>query len=420
MDMSTLKPRGVRLPLEPDFLKLWLGQTISLIGDNLGAMAITVMMVQKTGSALVVAIGLAIQFIPPLVFGPIAGVLIDRFSRRKIMVVSDCLRGVITLIIALLIRQGFTQVGYAYSWQFVLAIFRMLYAPATQAIIPALVSPDRLQRANSLQGMGINVAQILGPALAGIAVTAMGASAALALDALSFFVSAGLIDLVRTEGEVKASPRQRSALGQFGEGLAFFKQNRIALLLLCSAIMMNFTSTPTGVTMQVHVLKTLGSDSKTLGFIWSVGAFAALLASLILVGRKRWGSLGILLVSAMVAGSISLILTSLPTKASYLPATFSLFRFAGPFGAMAVQTMYQEITPTDMRGRVFAVRSSLSSILSPIAVMGAGWAVDATGSGVVLRALGLIELAAALGIGLSSVARRSPYFQVRSRVTDAA
>lgn len=404
------------LMIQPDYFKLWLGQTLSLIGDSLGSMAVGVMLLRRTGSAMILSLGFIVNWLPTVLLGPVAGVLIDRISRKRALVIADVARGVLTLVFAVGLWRGYTQVVYAYLWLFGLAVFRTPYMPATQAIIPSLVGPDRLQRANSLQSMGQSVAQVVGPALAGLTITAFGGPLALALDAASFFISAALIGLTRPQGELQ--PRQNKpqpVLRQFREGLAFFAENRIAVVLLVVAITANFVNQPTGIALQVHVLKTLAATPELLGVAYSASAVAALLASLVLFGRKQWPALGRMLLLSLAWLGVSLAAIAIPRNPGLIPLVFAVGSLAGPFMQMSMSTLYQLIAPSEMRGRVFTVRQTISTALSPLSILAVGWAVDAVGTRVVFVALGAIAAIAAAVIALLPIVRGSPHFSGRPR-----
>lgn len=407
-----LKERLAGAIPSPDYMKLWLGQSISWIGDTIGGMALSIILLQRTGSALVLSFAAIISWLPAVLLGPLAGVLVDRFSRRKVMMVADLARGIMTLGVAFMIGRGYTDPIYAYAWLLLLSVFRVPYTPATMAIIPSLVKPDQLQRANSLQSMAMSIAGIAGPALAGIAIAAFGAPIALTLDALSFFVSAALIALVRPQGEPQPSQQRRQpVMRQFGEGLKFFAATPLAVLVLISTIVINAANQAANGAQQVHVLKTLGASPTLYGLISSAGAAAALLSSFVLYSRKKWSALGrILLIGTAWIGA-SQALYALPRRAEWLPLVAVFMYFISPFIGMAVSTIYQQITPAEMRGRVFAVRTTLASALTPVVTLASGWAIDTVGTRAVMLTVGALTVVAAGAMALTRVARTSPYFR---------
>lgn len=405
----------------PDYMKLWAGEAISWVGDSLGGMALSVMLLKNTGKAMTLSISSIIGWLPVVLLGPLAGVLLDRFSRRWVMVLADLARGLTTLGLAFLIARGYTGIVYAYGWTLLMSIFRVPYTPATMAIIPSLVKPDQLQRANSLQSMAMSISGIIGPALAGVAIAAFGAPIALTIDAASFFLSAGLVALVRPQDEPQPTQQRRQpALRQFNEGLKFFAATPLAVILLLSTIIANATNQAGGQSMQVHVLKTLAASPSVLGLIGSASAAAMLLGSVVLYSRKKWPALGRILLISTAVGGLAYVLVALPRRAEYIPFIMAGCAAAGPFLGMAVSTLYQQITPPELRGRVFAVRSTLSTIMTPLTTLAAGWAIDAIGTKVVLTAIGACALVAVGCLALTRTARTSPYFRAERKEDTAA
>lgn len=405
----------------PDYMKLWAGEAISWVGDSLGGMALSVMLLKNTGKAMTLSIGSIIGWLPVVLLGPLAGVLLDRFSRRWVMVLADLARGLTTLGLAFLVARGHTGIVYAYGWMLLMAIFRVPYTPATMAIIPSLVKSDQLQRANSLQSMAMSISGIIGPALAGIAIAAFGAPIALTIDAASFFLSASLVALVRPQDEPQPTQQRRQpALRQFNEGLKFFAATPLAVILLLSTIIVNASNQAGSQAMQVHVLKTLAASPSVLGLIGSASAAAMLLGSVVLYSRKKWPALGRILLISTAAGGLAYLLVALPRRVEWLPFIMAGCAAAGPFMGMAVSTIYQQITPPELRGRVFAVRSTLSTIMTPITTLAAGWAIDAIGTRVVLMAIGVCALVAVGCLALTRTARTSPYFRAEKKEDAAA
>lgn len=373
-----------------DYWLMWVGQTISMIGDQFGSMALSILILQSTRSAMAMSLNVILSMVPMLLIGPVAGLVLDRVNRKRVLVIADVCRGVLTLGLGWLIYAGRFTVFHAYGWGVVVSVFRAFYVPGTMAIVPALVPPDRLQRANALQITGSNVAMIAGPALAGVAVKAFGAWFALAADAASFGVSALLISYARLRFEERRIPSGRPKLSELKEGFGFFRAIPLASVLLGLTIMVNACSQPSGIAMNLHILKTLGGDPAFLGSLFSVSAAASLISSSIIATRKRWPHLGRMAAIAVGGLGLSYIMNGLTPWLWLLPVSMGIAGAMGPLMQIPINTLYQDITPPDMRGRVFALRTALSQILSPVSFALAGVLLDAFGSRVVLAGLGAI------------------------------
>ncbi len=382
-----------------DYWLMWVGQTISMVGDQFGAMALSILILQRTGSATAMSLNMILSMVPALLIGPLAGLVLDRVSRKRVLVVADVSRGILTLGLGWLIYAGQFTIFHAYGWGIIVSVFRVFYDPGTMAIIPALVPPDRLQRANALQMSGRNVAMIIGPALAGIAIDKLGPWFALVANAISFFVSAVLIYYARARYEELRIKSGRPTVSELREGFLFFRTFPLASILLGITIVVNACSQPSGIALNFHVLQTLGGDAAFLGLIFSVSAGASLLSSSVIATRKRWPHLGPMISLAVGGLGLSYVLSGLAPALWLLPVSMGVSGMAGPLMQIPTSTLYQDITPPDMRGRVFALRSALSQILSPVSFALAGVLLDTLGSRIVLTGLGIVLCLAAVMAG---------------------
>ncbi len=189
----------------PRFRNLWLAEVISRVGDGLTSLAILVVIHRVTGSVTALA-GMAIlTSLPQLVFGLHAGVLADRMDRRRIMVASDVLRGIVVL--SLVWIHGREHVAWLYVLGLVQATVGVFFEPARAAFLPAIVESDALLAANALSQTARIGAGMAGAAIAGVLLTLPhGAALAFGLDALSFFLSAVLVAAITVVPRATAAP----------------------------------------------------------------------------------------------------------------------------------------------------------------------------------------------------------------------
>lgn len=387
-----------RFGLGRDYLLVWFGQTVSIIGDAIGGMAIALLILEKTGSARALSLGMVANFIPPLILGPVAGVALDRVNRKNGMIACDTIRGVLTVLLGISLYSGRFNLAHGYIWLLLNAAFRAFYDPATMAVIPALVPSDSIQRANAMQTTGRDIGRILGPALAGLAYAELGAWWCIAIDAVTFWIAAVCIGLARLRYEERKIPRGRISLAEVGDGFRFFKRVRLAMMLLSLTVVCNFLMMPSGMVLQVHVVKTLHGDSRILGAASTAAAGASLLASLVILSRKRWPHLGYMIASGVMGIGLSYILTAVIDNVAFIPLVWAISGLMGPVLQVPVSTLYQEITPAELRGRVFSLRTALSTSLAPISALAGGFLTDRLGSAKVLGGLGGLLLIAGTSV----------------------
>jgi len=184
---TVLRQRGFGL--------LWAAGLISTTGDWLLFVALPFYVYQRSGSTLATGAMFIAQMTPPLLFGSVAGVFVDRWDRRRTMIVADLARAV--LLLALLTVHGRADLPRIYVVAFLLAALGQLFGPAKGALIPQLVEGVHLVRANALNALGDNLPRLVGPAVGGLLFGVFGLPAAVLADSASFLVSGLLIATIR-------------------------------------------------------------------------------------------------------------------------------------------------------------------------------------------------------------------------------
>src|SRR6476659_9459755 len=169
---------------------LFAGQTISQVGDGVSKVALLWFVYALTESALMMSLIGVLQTIPPLVFGPFAGVLLDRIEKRRAMIIIDAARTVLLTTIPILDALGLLNLPLFYVLVFVTAMCSMAFGPALNATLPLIVKKEQLTGVNALMQSAMTIGQLLGPALGGMLIAAIGAQNALYVNAAAFFLSA--------------------------------------------------------------------------------------------------------------------------------------------------------------------------------------------------------------------------------------
>lgn len=232
--------RYVRLFRNRSFLALWLGQTVSFVGDYFYFLAIPIMVEKLTGSALQVGLSVIFSSLPMLLLGPIAGVFVDRWDRKRTMIVSDLLRGLLVLVC--LVVQSPEQVWIYYIVGFLMSCVSRFFFPAQNAVLPLIVTgEDDLLAANGLMQIVQTAGFLLGPALAGFSIGLWGAQVAFVVDSATYLISATAIVTMSVPG---TKARQWGTGGKLAgvwsemhDGIVYLFGNRTMVgVLLCLAV----------------------------------------------------------------------------------------------------------------------------------------------------------------------------------------
>lgn len=223
------------LRVRPQFRHLWLAQVISLTGDWFNTIASVVIVNRFSDSGLAVGGLFLARALPPFLVGPVAGVAADRFSRKAVLITTDLLRALIVLGFLLVNSADTLWLIYALSIaQFVVSAF---FEPARAAIVPSLVQENELLAANTLASITWSAMLTLGAALGGIIAAIFGAQVALAIDSLSFLISALLITRITVSTRPAAARVQGNGWTDFVDGLRYVRQHPgIAWITLVKAM----------------------------------------------------------------------------------------------------------------------------------------------------------------------------------------
>jgi len=350
---------------------LWAGQFVSQIGDRLAALAFPWLVHKATGSALGTGAVFALYTLPYVLFGAFAGVLVDRFDKRSVMIVVDLLRAGLVLLVPLVAARSLPLV---YVLSFAMASAGVFFDPAKLAIVPEIVPSARLLRANSLLATGENLTEILGWAFAGLLLAAVSTTAAFEIDAATFVVSAAALTLMRYRAPARAATERsaRALWGEFREGLDFLRRHRglranTFMIVICVAGL--GAAYPLTFMLAVRVLD---GGTKAFGLLEaSVGA-GYLAGSLLLVTlatrvRKGWTmTVGL----AVMGASLATVAVAESVWQACIP--FLIFGIANAAALIAVDTYLQEAVPEGLRGRVLGTRFTLTQGTYALSVLVGG------------------------------------------------
>ncbi|HEX3645553.1 MAG TPA: MFS transporter [Vicinamibacterales bacterium] len=222
-----------------DFRLLYIGQTISQLGDWFNAVAVYALLLDLTGSATAVAWMMIVQFLPVAIFGPLAGVVVDRVNRRRLMIATDLVRG--ALILTLLFIQRPDQVWIAYVVMGVAVGAQAFFEPARTATIPNVTAPQDLLAANALSSATWSAMLALGASVGGLVTALAGRNVAFIVNALSFFASAAFIARTRYDATPPVAPKAEgfsalTGIGDLIDGVRYVRQrSHVAALMLVKA-----------------------------------------------------------------------------------------------------------------------------------------------------------------------------------------
>jgi MFS family permease len=389
----------------PAFLRLWLGLSISYIGDQFTTIALLWFVLQLSGSGVAISLVLLCFQLPSMVTGPLIGAILDRWQPRVVMGIDNCARALLIGVIPVLSWSGMLQL-----WQIcALALVAGMLSPATgvgvRVLLPHLVEEDALPKANALASTSLQFAYLVGPVLAGILVTQVGGAYALLIDAVSFLLMGLLVfslpSVSRSRPTTSAPVLKTNWLG----GFALLFRSKELLLLTSLSVVFFFSYGPLEAALPLYSDRILHVGADGYGLLWTgfgVGALVGAFCTGIVATRVRpgitqpliailWGGF---LCPLMMFHSLPLALLCLAlgacSWAPYIPIEASLL---------------QRLIEPSMRGQVFGTRLALTTAATPLGILVGGLLLQYLAPDVVIGLSGIACVLAGVGGLLSPTMR---------------
>jgi MFS family permease len=352
-----------------DFRLLFVGGLVSSLGDWFLFIALPFYVYSLTGSTLATGGTFIAETLPSILFGSLAGVFVDRWDRRRTMIVADLLRG--ALILGLLLVRSPGTVWIVFAVTFVQSTIGQFFNPAKEALIPRLVGEDELLAANSLSSTSIQLTMLVGPLLGGGSLALFGIATGVAVDSASFIFSAVMAALVVAPVSAPTQIAQRvaeaSAVGRvirdYRQGLYLMRKNAVVLALLLAMGIGAVGQGLINVQLIPWTKDVLRGDAFVLGWIASSQGIGGMIGALTLgsIGQKfsptRVMATGLIVCGVFVVAAVS---------TTVLPLVCFLVGLAGVAIVafmVRLQTLLQLAVTDKYRGRVLGAYGTTQSAL---------------------------------------------------------
>lgn len=403
------------------FTIVWIGQVISLMGTTMSGFALGIWAWQTTNSATAMAIIGICNFLPGVLFSPIAGALVDRWNRKLVLMLSDLASGLVTVGILLLHHSGNLQIWHLYIGGVISGTFQAFQWPAYSAAISIMIPKKQYSRAAGMMSLAEWGSGLFSPVLAGALLGSIGLDGILAIDILTFVVAISAllwIFIPKVEKSIEGEKAEKGILKESVFGFKYIWKRRSLFNLQLVFASGNLMSSCAAVLIAPMILGKTGNSASTLGVVESAGALGGILGSSLITawGGPKRRIHGVLLGWAG-SGLFGLLLTGLGSKVPFWLVGSFFFSFFGPIVNSSNQAIWQSKVPPDIQGRVFSVRRLIAQITGPLGMMIAGPMADKVlepmmlSSSSLSRSLGKV-FGNSVGSGLSILIATAGFFVV--------
>lgn len=359
-----------------NLIYLFWGQLISFAGDSIYMIALPWLILDITNSSTTTALVTMSSYLPTLIFGIFAGAIVDRYSKKKIMIVSDTLRLLIALLFPILILSGFKSTLLLGILAFSMSLSGIPFYPARDSLVPLIVSEKKLTSANSIITISAQLAHIIGPFFAGILVTVIEIVHLFTFDAITFLLSILFINQIKEKHtKIKTSDLKTNEL--LWGGFKYLKENKGLSILLYITIINNFfIMGPAIIGVPVFVKKILDNSFKTLGLMETSLAVGMMLGSFIVLKITQKISIQFILIIGIIIDGITFLPFYWIESPNYSIFAMLIHGIGIPMITISRTLLIQKTVPKKIQGRIFTLFHMAVIGTSAISISAVGIILD--------------------------------------------
>lgn len=365
-----LKNQGENIKLwNKNFFLLWQGQLVSMLGDILYMMALDFWILDITGSTGLMGLLSALTMLPRIVLGPFAGVFVDKWNRRNIIVLTDFIRGVVVTFVGIAGIFGFIQVWMVFIVGIINGLCSAFFGPAVNSIKPELVHESKFVKANSVTSLATSGMDMIGSALGGVIYIAIGAPYMFLVNGISYLLSA-FTEIFITEPKREIKNEKITFIEDFKEGFSFLWNFKTLRNLFLLASLLNLFANAAFILILPYFKSTPFLGPEKYGIFMSVIPMGMLVGSglLSIINIKKEQKFNAYKFGALLCiGTMPLVFV-VENLYIMIPIVFISFLFNVVFNTI-LNSAIMLVVPSDKRGKIGALMNTISGGLQPIGTL---------------------------------------------------
>lgn len=371
------------------------GQIVSLVGTWMQTVAEAWLIYRLTGSSVLLGVLGLVSQIPIFILSPLAGIVVDRWPRRPVIIATQVSSLVLAFTLAALALTGQIRVWEIICLATLLGTVNAFDVPARQSFLIEMVGREDLLNAIALNSSMFNGARVAGPAIAGLLVAWIGEGWCFFVNGVSYFaVIAGL--LMMRVGKSRAVHDGASPIEKLREGLRFARHTKPIRAILLLVALVSFMALPFNVLMPIFADRILGGGPSAYGTLMGAVGLGAMFGALLLAMRQQLRGLGIVLAYAAGGLGISLMIFSASRWYWVSLASLTLAGFAMMTAFTASNTLIQAMVPEQLRGRLMSLYAMMFLGMAPMGSLVAGAMAARIGAPVTVALGGFVSLVGAI------------------------
>lgn len=396
------------LPLwrQREYMLLWSAQVVSNLGSYAAGIIYPLLVLAITGSPAIVGMVSALRILPYLVLSLPVGALIDRWNRRRVMLVCDVGRALAVGSLPLAMALGCLTMPQVYAVAVIEGTLMVFFNIAETAALPRVVAPAQLPQAAAQNQVGFAGAAIAGPALGTWLFATLGRGLPFAVNALGFAVSALTLWRLRTRFDPAPNTGRRDLKAEIGEGLRWLWRERIVRDMALITGVSNFVQAALPLLLIV-LAKARGASEAEIGLIFSLAGVGGMFGALAGGWARRRFSFGQVIIGTLAVQALLLPLFGWPAGALVLGVVYGLMQFFGPIYNVVQFSHRLAMIPDGLQGRVNSSFRLIAFILNPVGAALCGLLVERAGMAWAVAFFAVVQLGLALAAALDPAVRHA-------------
>jgi MFS family permease len=390
-----------------DFRVLLTSQGVSALGDAVSFTALPLLVLALTGSGLAMGLVGALQTLPDLVFGMVAGALADRHDRKRMMFLADLGRAVLTASIPVSVFLGGPTMVVILVVAAPMSVLRALFLAGYTASVPALVGRSQVARANSYFEAIYSVGYIVGPAVAGVLSATIGPGPTLAIDAVSFALSGLALYFVRRDLRAPVARAPASLLTDIREGIDFIVAHPTLRAIIAFWGVVSISTAPLVTALAVYITRDLDYPDTILGLILAAYGIGTV-AGALLTSRASRRPVAPILLGGTFATGVFLVIVAVTDQIPVLLAVAVGSGVAQSMVLVTYITLRTALSPDALLGRIGSTARTISLGLQPLGLLVGGALIDLTSGSTTIAVMGIVLAGLSLAFVPVRALRRAP------------
>lgn len=363
------------------FKLIWLGQFVSIMGTSMTKFALMIWAYQQVGKASTLALMGFFSILPYILFSPLAGSLVDRYDRKKIMVFADLGAGIVTALILFLYMSSNLEIWHLYCAEALAGAFEAFQIPAYISSTTLLIPKEKYSQASGMRSFASSSSKVFAPMFAGFLLTLIGIRGVMIIDIVTFFVAMGTLILVQIPGLSKKQEDEDSENSIWEDvkfGIVYLVEKRGLFLLLLVFVVINFLAALTyfGI-LPAMILARSGSNQMALATVQAMLGIGGVVSSIII---SIWGVPSQKVFTILIATGLSFTLGDLLLAVGTTPFVWGIAAFFAsfciPYIMGAENALWQSKVDPGVQGRVFSTKSMLQLVAMPAGYITGGLLAD--------------------------------------------